>query len=239
MDHNNFKMLYLLCNIIFSWSLDHISLQFYVEKSRARPIQLISAISSEINLKSTSFSLKTTINGENCHSQISSFTQMVKYEFTFTLDSQWQHITKVIQFVIRMFKDWMHATLFKLHGITYKRQFFLQQPFLWCWLLWASTMRKREFADKMPVSQQMPLTAKILGFQLGLWDYSRIDWRSKGNNRDWLISASCICLINLEYLIVFCHFRNMISLISTLEMAEILFQVPFTTWLFSRWRPVC
>ena len=82
----------------------------------------------------------------------------------------------VIQFVIRMFKDWMHATLFKLHGITYKRQFFLQQPFLWCWLLWASTMRKREFADKMPVSQQMPLTAKILGFQLGLWDHLVLYW---------------------------------------------------------------
>ena len=54
-------MLYLLCNIIFSWSLDHISLQFYVEKSRAHPIQLNSAISTKINLKFTSFSLKSQL----------------------------------------------------------------------------------------------------------------------------------------------------------------------------------
>ena len=105
----------------------------------------------------------------------------------------------VIQFVIRMFKDWMHATLFKLHGITYKRQFFLQQPFLWCWLLWASTMRKREFADKMPVSQQMPLTAKILGFQLGLWDHLVLYWNRLKVKKKLGIWNNC--LINPEYIL--------------------------------------
>ena len=172
-------MLYLLCNIIFSWSLDHISLQFYVEKSRAHPIQLNSAISTKINLKFTSFSLKSQLMAKTVihRFQVSRKCWNMKSRSRF-IRSNNPSLT-VIQFVIRMFKDWMHATLFKLHGITYKRQFFLQQPFLWCWLLWASTMRKREFADKMPVSQQMPLTAKILGFQQGLWY-----WRSKGNNRE-------------------------------------------------------
>ena len=136
----------------------------------------------------------------------------------------------------------MHATLFKLHGITYKRQFFLQQPFLWCWLLWASTMRKREFADKMPVSQQMPLTAKILGFQLGLWDHLVLYWnRLKSEGQKEIIWHNC--LINPEYLImiVFCQFQkcDFSYFYSALDMAEILLQVPFTTWLFSRWRSVC
>ena len=53
-------------------------------------------------------------------------------------------------------------------------------------------MRKREFADKMPVSQQMPLTAKILGFQLArlkvkifsLCDYSTLTSRYSRNGRN-------------------------------------------------------
>ena len=57
---------------IFSFSQNHVSLQFYAMNSHLRPIQEISAISREIT---TTFSLKITIIGENCHSQISHFTQ--------------------------------------------------------------------------------------------------------------------------------------------------------------------
>ena len=42
----------------------------------------------KIKQKSTSFSLKMMIIGENCHSWISRFTQMVIIEITFALDSQ-------------------------------------------------------------------------------------------------------------------------------------------------------
>ena len=44
---------------------------------------VISAISWEITMKSTIFALKISIIEENCHSQISHFTQMVISEITF------------------------------------------------------------------------------------------------------------------------------------------------------------
>ena len=55
--------------------------------SRLRTIHIISAISHEITLKLTSFSLKITKNGENRHSRIWRFTQMVRNENTFTFKS--------------------------------------------------------------------------------------------------------------------------------------------------------
>ena len=67
-----------------SISRNHVSLQIYVANSSLRQIHLISAISPEIMLKSTSFSLKITKNGKHYHWRISCFTQMVKHKITFT-----------------------------------------------------------------------------------------------------------------------------------------------------------
>ena len=60
---------------------------FFVN-SRSRLILVISAILPDITLKLTSFSFNIMINRENCHSRISCFTQMVKGEITFTVNSR-------------------------------------------------------------------------------------------------------------------------------------------------------
>ena len=52
------------------------------------PIHMISAITLEITLKLTNFSLKITRNWENCHLQISRFTHMMKSKITFMLNSR-------------------------------------------------------------------------------------------------------------------------------------------------------
>ena len=52
-------------------------LPFYLVNTHSGLIHVISAISREITLTLTSFSLKITKNGKNCHSRISHFTQMV------------------------------------------------------------------------------------------------------------------------------------------------------------------
>ena len=70
---------------IFSISRNQFSLYFYVMNSRSHKIHLIWR---EIMLKLTCFSLKITINGEKCHSQLSHFTQMMRSELTFTIDSR-------------------------------------------------------------------------------------------------------------------------------------------------------
>ena len=64
----------------FSISQNLVALQFYDLNSCSRLINIISANSHEITLKLTKFSLKITINGENCNSRISSFTEMVRSE---------------------------------------------------------------------------------------------------------------------------------------------------------------
>ena len=61
---------------------------FHHFMSQSRPIHIISAISHKITPKLTSFSLKITNYGENCHSQISHLMQMMKSEMTFTLNSR-------------------------------------------------------------------------------------------------------------------------------------------------------
>ena len=71
---------------MFSISLNHISLPFFVVNSCSCPIRVILAVSREIALKLASFSLKILIYGENCHSWILLFSQMVRSEITFTLD---------------------------------------------------------------------------------------------------------------------------------------------------------
>ena len=73
---------------IFSIPRKHVSLQFYVVNSRSHLINVISVIPREIMLKVASFSLKFTIKEENCHSQISCITQMVRSEITFVLVSR-------------------------------------------------------------------------------------------------------------------------------------------------------
>ena len=73
---------------IYSISRNYVSLQFYVVKSHLCPIWILSAISCEITLKSTSISLKIPENKQTCHSQISLFPQIVKYELRFTLNSR-------------------------------------------------------------------------------------------------------------------------------------------------------
>ena len=73
---------------IFSISRNHVSLLFYIVNTSSCTIHVMSEISREITLKLASFSLKITINGENCHSQFSHLTQMVKCEITFMLVSR-------------------------------------------------------------------------------------------------------------------------------------------------------
>ena len=73
---------------IFSISWNHITFQFQVVNSYSLPFHIISAISSEITLKMTCFSLKITKNLENCHLRISRFIQMMKSGMTFKLDSR-------------------------------------------------------------------------------------------------------------------------------------------------------
>jgi len=75
----------VLNDFLSSISKNHISLQFYVVNSHLRPIHVISR---EMMLKFTSNSLEITKNGENCHSYISRFSQMVRSEITFTPDSR-------------------------------------------------------------------------------------------------------------------------------------------------------
>ena len=73
---------------IFSISQNHASHFFYVVNSHLHPIHRISAISCEITMKLKCCSLPIMKTGASCHSQISRFTQMVKSEITFMLDSQ-------------------------------------------------------------------------------------------------------------------------------------------------------
>ena len=56
------------------------------------PNPVILAISCEITQNIANFSLKIKKNGENCHSRILWFTQMVKREITLTLDSHFLSI---------------------------------------------------------------------------------------------------------------------------------------------------
>ena len=61
----------------------NISLWFYVVNFRLCWFHVISAISREITLKLTGFSLANHKNSENCHSQVMHFTQIVKSEIVF------------------------------------------------------------------------------------------------------------------------------------------------------------
>ena len=74
--------------VIFIITWNHVSLPFYVVNSCSCLIHVISAIAHEMTLKLACFSLKITINGENCQSRISCFTQMASSEITFILDSR-------------------------------------------------------------------------------------------------------------------------------------------------------
>ena len=71
---------------IFSNSQNHVSLQFNVENSYSLLILVTSVVFREITLKMAGFSLKIMIYGENCNSQISRYTQMVRINITFELD---------------------------------------------------------------------------------------------------------------------------------------------------------
>ena len=57
-------------------------------KSLSCPISVILALSCEFTQKYANFSLKIMKNRENCHSHISWFTQIMKCEITFTLNSR-------------------------------------------------------------------------------------------------------------------------------------------------------
>ena len=56
-------------------------------KNRSRPIYMVFAILREIPQKYAGFSLKITKDRENYHLQSSRFTQMVKREIFFALNS--------------------------------------------------------------------------------------------------------------------------------------------------------
>ena len=88
MGHSDFTCMSNSClKVIFNISRNHVSLQFSVVNSSSCPIHVISAVSHEIALILASFSLKIKTNGENYHSCISYFTQMVRSKITFTFDS--------------------------------------------------------------------------------------------------------------------------------------------------------
>ena len=72
-----------ICSIL----RNRVLLQFYVLNSSSHLNDVFSLISNVIMIKSTSFLLKIMKNGENCLSRIKHFTQMVKSEIMFTLDS--------------------------------------------------------------------------------------------------------------------------------------------------------
>ena len=57
-------------------------------KSRFKPIPAILAISREVMLKFSNFSLEIMKNMENCHWRISQYTQTVKHSITFPLNSR-------------------------------------------------------------------------------------------------------------------------------------------------------
>ena len=61
---------------------------FNVMNSCSHQTFVISLISREITLDGTSFSRKITMNWENCHSQVSYFTLMVRSKIMFTFDSR-------------------------------------------------------------------------------------------------------------------------------------------------------
>ena len=66
----------------------HVSLQYYVVNSSFCPIHVISGISREIMLKLTSFAHKILKNEENRHSLILRFSQLVRNEISFKLNSR-------------------------------------------------------------------------------------------------------------------------------------------------------
>ena len=78
-----------------------------IVKSPSRPIPVIVAISRKITQKFATFSLKITKNRKHFHSRISQFTQIVKREITFMLDSRkfWSQLLTIRHPILTLLSD--------------------------------------------------------------------------------------------------------------------------------------